>query len=85
MKVMTFSVERLKLSASAPPRVKLSSSPSTSETETVVTATWFSSTWIVDAKSIDGASLTASMVMVTSALDVLSPWVRLYEKVSLPL
>ena len=73
MKVRTFSSDKLKLSASVPRRVRVSSSSSTSETETVVTAVWFSATWIVDAISIDGASLTASMVTVTSALDVLSP------------
>ena len=58
-----------------PPSVKVNSSSSTSETETVVTAVWFSATWMVDAISMVGASLTASIVIVTSALDVLSPWV----------
>ena len=85
MNVNTFSLDKLELSASVPPSVSVKSSPSTSDTETVVTAVWFSLTWIVEAIFIIGASLTASMVMVTSALDVLSPWVRLYEKVSLPL
>ena len=58
-----------------PPKVKVNSSSSISETETVVTSVWFSATWIVDAISIAGASLTASIVTVTSALEVLSPWV----------
>ena len=56
-----------------PPRVRVSSSSSTSETETVVTAVWFSSTRMVSAISMDGLSLTASMVTDTSALEVLSP------------
>ena len=73
MKVKTFSSDKLKLSASAPSRVRINSSSSTSDTEIVVTAVWFSSTCIVDATSMDGASLTASMVTVTSALEVLSP------------
>ena len=85
MKVRTFSSDKLKLSASVPPSVRVSSSSSTSETETVVTAVWFSWTWIVDAISMLGASLTASIVTVTSALEVLSPWVMVYEKESLPL
>ena len=76
MKVRTFSVERLKLSASVPPRVNVSSSSSISETEIVVISVWFSSTWMVNATSMDGASLTASMVIFTLALDVLLPWVR---------
>ena len=38
LKVKTLSVERSKLSASVPPRVKVSSSSSTSETDIVVTA-----------------------------------------------
>ena len=85
MKVKTFSLERLKLSASVPPRVRVNTSSSTSDTETVVTAVWFSWTLIMDAISMDGSSLTASIVTVTSALDVLSPWVMVYEKESLPL
>ena len=85
MKVKTFSPDKLKLVASVPPRVKVNSSSSTSETDTVVTAVWFSSTWIVDAISIDGASLTGSIVTVTSAVEVLSPCIMVYEKESLPL
>ena len=41
----------------------------------VATAVWFSATLMVDAVSMVGASLTASMVTVTSALEVFSPWV----------
>ena len=67
------SVERLKLSASVPLRVRVRSSSSTSETEIVAIAVWFSATCIVDAVSIDGASFTASIVTVTSAIEVLSP------------
>ena len=52
---------------------RVRSSSSTSETEIVVTAVWFSAACIVDAVSIDGASFTASIVTVTSALEVLSP------------
>jgi hypothetical protein len=40
---------------------------------------------MVEAESIDGASLTASMDILTSALEVLSPWVMVYVKVSAPL
>ena len=41
----------------------------------VVTSFWFSSTKIVEAISIVGKSFTDSIVTVTSALAVLSPWV----------
>ena len=73
MKVKTLSVERSKLSASVPLRVRVKSSSSTSETDIVVTAVWFSATCIVEAESMDGASFTASIDMLTSALEVLSP------------
>ena len=67
------SVDKSKLSALVPLMDRVRSSSSTSETEIVVTAVWFSAACIVDAVSIDGASFTASMVKVTSALEVLSP------------
>ena len=61
--------------ASVPPKVNVNSSPSGSDTDIVVTAVWFSSTWIVEAISIDGASLTGVIVTFTSAIATLSPWV----------
>ena len=73
MKVKTLSIDKSKLSESVPLRVKVRSSSSTSETEIVATAVWFSATCIVDAVSIEGASFTASIVTVTSALEVLFP------------
>ena len=75
MKVKTFSPDKLKLAASVPPSVNVTSSSSASDTDTVVTAVWFSLTWIVDAISMDGKSFTDSTVIETSALEVLSPWV----------
>ena len=59
-----------------PPRVNVRSSPSASDTDIIATSVWFSITWIVEATSIDGESLTGSMVTFTSALEVLSACVR---------
>ena len=74
MKVKTLSSDKLKLSASVPPRVRVSSSSSMSEIETVVMAVWFSAIVNVDAISIDGASLIELISTDTSADAVLSPW-----------
>ena len=74
MNVKTLSVERSKLSASAPIRDRVNTSPeSGSAIEIVVTIVWFSATLIVDALLIEGASFTSPIVTVTSALEVLSP------------
>ena len=75
LKDKILSVDKSKLLASVPLRVSVKSSSSTSETDIVVTAVWFSAACTVDAVSIDGASFTASIVTLTSALEVLSPWV----------
>ena len=73
MKLKTFSADRLRLLASVPPKVNVSSSSSTSDIDMVVMAVWFSETVRVEAMSIDGASLIEFIVIFTSADEVLSP------------
>ena len=75
LKLSTFSDVRFKLFASSPLKVKVRSSSSGSETDTVVIAVWFSGIESVDAISIEGASLIGLISTSTSADDVLSPWV----------
>ena len=66
----------MKLDASEPPKVnERTSLESGSDIEIVATDVWFSATKIVEAILIEGESLTALIETLTSADEVLSPWV----------
>ena len=74
LNVRTLSFDKLKNWLSTPLNVSVNSSSSTSDTDTVVTAVSPSFTCIIEAISIDGASLTGSIVTTTLLLEALSPW-----------
>ena len=78
--------ERSKLSTSVPLIVNVKVSlVSTSETEIVATAFWFSAAVNVEEVSIEGSSLTASILIVKSADEDLSPCLIVYVVKSVPL
>ena len=81
---MTLLSDKLKLSASVPVILRVNSSSSASDVNTVPTSVSPSFTVMVDAILIVGLSLIPSMTIFTLEDDVLSPCFKVYVKESLP-